>query len=693
MFEVEVSDTSAAGTFSDTLSFSNNDDDENPFTIDLTAQLAGSSIIDDGDMGYADSGNLSGFSQGFKGDIRQASPGTTPRSATWSFEDLPAGVYRVSATWTPFSNRATNAPYTIAGGSPILVNQQLAPSNAASTAAGSVVSDSGAFFADLDSSFSFAGGTLVVGVSNAGANGNVIVDAIRVARVSGPEANVFDDTTGLGVASGSTVDFGDQLTNTAFTRSFSISNPGTETLTLGSPMFSNADFQLMGAFPTSVGAGSSASFVVEVSDTSTPGTFTSMLSFTSNDSDESPYVLHLTADVFAALVIDDGDSPGYTDSANMVRWQQGFQQDVREAVAGGTPQSATYTFTNLPAGMYRVSATWTPFSNRATNAPYTIDGGAPILINQQLAPSNPASTPEGTTVVHAGFSFADLDSSFSFAGGTLTVGVSDTGANGNVIIDAIRVAFLGPLHAEGAAAQPDSEQGSLTTTDVGPVLNAAIDYWNRVDPAAADRLANVQVIVKDLPPSILGLGSFATPTIWLDRDAAGHGWQLRRDVAASGLPSSASGLRMDLLTVITHELGHVLGRPDLDPLRHPNDVMSASLRPGTSRVGGLTPSGDSGSIDGFFAQFELREALGSHLPAGLRNATDRGDLFEYVREHGRGHEPDDADALDASLDTGRLDGPRRLDPTDERFERRHREGDDRVETLDDVIDQLARELA
>jgi hypothetical protein len=43
---------------------------------------------------------------------------------------------------------------------------------------------------------------------------------------------------------------------------------------------------------------------------------------------------------------------------------------------------------------------------------------------------------------------------------------------------------------------------------------------------------------------------------------------------------------MDLLTVISHELGHLLGLGDLDPGRYGHDVMTATLAPGERRLPG-----------------------------------------------------------------------------------------------------------
>jgi len=405
---------------------------------------------------YATTGSVGLWVQGFQNDVHEALSGGVVETATYSFNNLtPGDVYQVATTWTPFSNRAANAPYAVSGvtnPATIRVNQRSAPND---------FTDQGAAWEILGTFTVDPAGTLQVVVSGS-TSGNVIFDAVRAARVSGPAAAVFDDTGGTGVVNGSTVDLGTTLTNAAATRSFTISNPGTQTLTLGTPLFSTGDFEIVGAFPTSVDAGMSESFVVGVSNTSAPGSFTDTLSFTTNGSNQNPFVINIAATVIAALVVDDGD-PEYSESIKIPRWQQGFQNDVREAtLADVRPMSATYTFADLPAGTYRVSATWTPFTNRATNSPFTINGGTPIQVNQKLSPSNSASTPAGTSVVHGGSTFADLDGNFSFGGGTLTVGLSDSGVNGNVIFDAVRVELLGPPNA-GASLEALPTGGELNS--------------------------------------------------------------------------------------------------------------------------------------------------------------------------------------------------------------------------------------
>jgi uncharacterized repeat protein (TIGR01451 family) len=107
--------------------------------------------------------------------------------------------------------------------------------------------------------------------------------------------------------------------------------------------------------------------------------------------------------------------------------------------------------------------------------------------------------------------------------------------------------------------------GGLTAQQLQPIVAQAIDQWRAegVDSQTLSNLANVKVHIGNLPGAELGFASAGA--IWIDQTAAGWGWST----------DSAPG-RMDLLTVVTHELGHELG------FEHSaKGVMEAGLTAGT----------------------------------------------------------------------------------------------------------------
>ena len=72
------------------------------------------------------------------------------------------------------------------------------------------------------------------------------------------------------------------------------------------------------------------------------------------------------------------------------------------------------------------------------------------------------------------------------------------------------------------------------------------------------------------------LASFADGTFTVDPGAAGRGWFLDRrpyddvefgHIQGSQLATGAAAGHYDLLTNISHEIGHLLGRPDVCPER------------------------------------------------------------------------------------------------------------------------------
>ncbi len=136
--------------------------------------------------GYSTTGNwnreavgASGTSPIFLADEWwQADPTSSEDTATWSFSDLPEGIYRVSATWFPAGNRTTDAVFDISdGGGAVHVNQQV------------LVEDlnDGTPWQDLASNVSVSDGTLEVTLSDNDAALYLMTDAIRVEWIAIPE--------------------------------------------------------------------------------------------------------------------------------------------------------------------------------------------------------------------------------------------------------------------------------------------------------------------------------------------------------------------------------------------------------------------------------------------------------------------------------------------------------------------------
>jgi len=130
----------------------------------------------------------------------------------------------------------------------------------------------------------------------------------------------------------------------------------------------------------------------------------------------------------------------------------------------------------------------------------------------------------------------------------------------------------------------------LTEREIRPLFNEAINRWAAVTGMneVAQRLRSVHVQVLDLPGTLLGIA--ATTVIFLDANGAGHGWFLDptpkdNSEFASGVVDSPAADHVDLLTVLVHEMGHLLGLDDdsgADP--YTGSVRADTLPVGVRRI-------------------------------------------------------------------------------------------------------------
>jgi hypothetical protein len=173
----------------------------------------------------------------------------------------------------------------------------------------------------------------------------------------------------------------------------------------------------------------------------------------------------------------------------------------------------------------------------------------------------------------------------------------------------------GPQFAAAAPTGPPVEGNPLTEEELAPILAEALARWSAA--GAVLTATNFDIAIVDLPdgsavqPPLLGYTSGTT--ILIDIDAGGFGWfidptpsddaEFHHRFDAFGLGATAASPavgRMDLLTVVMHELGHVLGLQSLEPGESPRNLMAPTLPAGTRRLPGPAGFAQQQAVDAAF---------------------------------------------------------------------------------------------
>ena len=163
----------------------------------------------------------------------------------------------------------------------------------------------------------------------------------------------------------------------------------------------------------------------------------------------------------------------------------------------------------------------------------------------------------------------------------------------------------------GEPKVPAPGTADLTQAQLQPVVTQAIAQLATAGYNVSS-LGQVDFHIVSLPGSLLGLTN--QDTIWIDQNAQGYGWyvdaspssnaaftQVTSTNEVQAAPGSPAYGHVDLLTVVTHELGHVLGFGRIDPGILGHDWMTATLGTGVRRYPDAAQGSEPPSVLGTLA--------------------------------------------------------------------------------------------
>ncbi|WP_197998650.1 Calx-beta domain-containing protein [Gimesia aquarii] len=151
-------------------------------------------------------------------------------------------------------------------------------------------------------------------------------------------------------------------------------------------------------------------------------------------------------------------------------------------------------------------------------------------------------------------------------------------------------AWNNQLLVDTTQGEPQLAPETLSQSTADIALNNVVEHVSpQLSPSQNETLEDIDIQVIDLQGDTLGRA--VSGTIYIDADAAGYGWfvdatpgdssefEIESQLSLIALPDTDAAGRVDLWSVIMHELGHLLGYEHED-----TGLMQDTLPPGVRRL-------------------------------------------------------------------------------------------------------------
>jgi hypothetical protein len=609
----------AAGTYTVVASFAGGNGylaaQSNPLTFTITSSVSatiGTEILGAGQPGFWSNAAWTASTQGLDGGslVSSTADGSKASQAAWWFS-MPAGTYDIAITYTAAANLTTHLALDLYDGvghwiGQVEVNEQVAPAD---------FFDQGVGWKRLGS-FTLTNNIFHISTWNSATDGAICIDAIELRAVPMVSSS---DATGIKSA-GTFLSTGTWTTaaSGAFGSSrvsSSAAGSGSSTATWSLPV-APGNYEVDATWTPSASLSANVTYniydgttllkSVSVDQQNAPSgvtdeginwttlgdfTITTQLTVTvantAGDGQVCADTVRLRPDYQPTEIINNG-SPGFWSGGPWTTNSAGLFGDslVSSSANGSKTSQAAWWFPCRP-GLYDVQVTWQPGSNLSTNVSFDVYNALTYLssgvVNEQNAPNG---------AMDHGVSWQSLGI-FTMTSNVLDVLIWNSPTDGAICIDGIRIIPVDTLMAEGTSAA-DAAPALLKSSQLQPIVAAAEARWAAagVSPVLIDRLKQMQIVVANLPAGYLGLTE--GNEILLSPNAAGLGWFVDptpdedEEFSPTAAPMQLQAVdsravdSIDLLTVVEHEMGHVLGMGDLDGSL--DLLMSDRLGAGVRRI-------------------------------------------------------------------------------------------------------------